>query len=108
MVRLRRIRLADHRGRDATVLLMPVCEGVKRRHRDADGRPIRSVRRVRATRETCAGALLGRYPDPDELSRAIISGDPDIDLEMTGRTTGPCDRVHIDGNGQVLHAPLTK
>ena len=33
MVRFRRIRLADHRGRDATVLLVPVGESVKRRKR---------------------------------------------------------------------------
>lgn len=105
MVRLRRIRLADHRGRDATVLLVSVGESVKRRHQDTDGRPVRSVRRVRATAEMCVDALFGRYPDPDELSRALISSDPDIDLEMTGRSTGPCDRVHIDGDGHVLYAP---
>ena len=105
MVRLRRIRLADHRGRDATVLLVPVTESIKRRHQDMEGRPVQSVRRVRATGQTCADALFARYPDPDELTRALISGDPEIDLEMAGRATGPCDRVHIDGDGQVLYAP---
>ena len=99
------MRLADHRGRDATVLLVPVGESAKRRHQDTDGRPVQSVRRVRATPDTRADALFSRYPDPDELSRALISGDPDIDLEVTGRTTGPCDRVHIDGDGQILYAP---
>ena len=105
MVRLRRIRLADHRGRDATVLLVPVGESVKRRHQDTDGKPVRNVRRVRATGETCADTLFARYPDPDELSRALISHDPEIDVEMTGRVTGPCDRVHMDGDGQILYAP---
>ena len=105
MVRFRRIRIADHRGRDATVLLVPIGEGVKRRHQDMEGRPVQSVRRVRATGQTCADALFAKYPDPDELSRALISGDPDIDLEITGRSTGPCDRVHIDGDGQILYAP---
>ena len=105
MVRFRRIRLADHRGRDATVLLVPVGESVKRRHQDMEGRPVQSVRRVRATGQTCADALFAKYPDPDELSRSLIDGDPEIDLEMTGRSTGPCDRVHIDGDGQVLYAP---
>ena len=105
MVRFRRIRLADHRGRDATVLLMPVGESIKRRHQDTDGRPVRSVRRVRATGETCADALFAKYSDPDELSRSLIDGDPEIDLEMTCRSTGPCDRVHIDDDGQILYAP---
>ncbi|MCL5104997.1 MAG: hypothetical protein M1133_12905 [Armatimonadetes bacterium] len=105
MVRFRRIRLADYRGRDATVLLVPVSESIKRRHRDVDGRPLRSVRRMRATQDTCAEALLGRHPDPDELARSLIDGDPEIDLEMTGRASGPCDRVYIDGDGQILYAP---
>ena len=104
MVRLRRIRLADHRGRDATVLLVPICESVKRRHQDMDGRPVQSVRRVRATGETCVDALFERYADPEDLSRSLIDGDPELDLEMTGRATGPCDRVHIDGDGQILYA----
>ena len=105
MVRFRRIRLADHRGRDATVLLVPVGESVKRRHQDTDGKRVRNVRRVRATVETCADALFAKYPDPDDLSRSLIDGDPELDLEITGRSTGPCDRVHIDGDGQILYAP---
>lgn len=70
-----------------------------------DGRPVQSVRRVRATGQTCAEALFAKYPDPDDLSRCLIDGDPEIDLDMTGRSTGPCDRVHIDGDGQILYAP---
>ncbi|MHB9038363.1 MAG: hypothetical protein ACYC64_17040 [Armatimonadota bacterium] len=105
MVRFRRIRLADHRGRDATVLLVPVGESIKRRHQNMNGLPVRSVLRVRATSDTCADRLLERYSDPDELARFLIDGDPEIDLEITSRATGPCDRVHIDGDGQVLYAP---
>ncbi len=105
MIRMRRIRLADPRGRDATVLLVPVGESVKQRYQDTEGRPVRNVRRIRATSDTCPDALFARYSDPDDLARALISGDPEIDMETTGRTTGPCDRVHLDGNGQVQYAP---
>ena len=105
MVKVRRIRLAYHRGRDATVLLLPVGESVKYKHQGTNGISVHSVRRVRATSSTCTDALFTKYSDPDELSRALIAGDPDIDLEMTGRVTGPCDRVHIDGDGQFVFAP---
>ena len=105
MMRLRRIRLADHRGRDATVLLVPIGESIMRRHQDTAGRSVHHVRRIRGTGETHADALFAQYPDPDELSRALISGDPEIDIEMTGRATGSCDRVHLDGNGQILYTP---
>jgi hypothetical protein len=95
MVRMRRIQLADHRDRDATVLLVPVGESKGRRYQDTEGRPVRSVRRIRSTGDTCADALLARYYDPDDLARSLIDGDPDIDLEIAGRATGPCDRVHM-------------
>ncbi len=105
MVRTRRIRLADHRGRDATVLLVPIVHDKRRCHQDAQGRPVANVRRVRATRETGAEALLARWPDPDELARALVADDPELDMEIAGRATGPCDRVYLDGNGDVLYAP---
>lgn len=105
MVRFRRIRLADHRGRDATVLLVPVGEKAKQRNQDTKGRQVKSVRRIRSISSTGADALLEHYPDPDELSRALIGDDPEIDVEITGRATGACDRVHIDGDGQIIYAP---
>ncbi|MHB9036971.1 MAG: hypothetical protein ACYC64_09900 [Armatimonadota bacterium] len=105
MLRFRRIRLADQRGRDATVLLVPVSESVKRRYQDTDGNPVKSIRRVRSTAETRVTRLLERYPDPDELARSLIDDDPETDLEITGRSTGLCDRVHIDGDRQILYAP---
>ncbi|MHB9038665.1 MAG: hypothetical protein ACYC64_18610 [Armatimonadota bacterium] len=105
MVRFRRIRLADHRGRDAIVLLIPVGESIKRRYQDTDGKPVQNVRRVRATSETCADRLLEQYSDPDELTRSLIDNDLEVDLEITGRATGSCDRVHLDGDGQILYAP---
>lgn len=105
MVRMRRIRLADHRGRDATVLLVPIVHSERRRHRDMEGRPVVSARRVRATRGTNAETLLSRWQDPEELARALVSGDPELDLETIGRCTGPCDRVFLDGDGEILYAP---
>ena len=105
MVRVRRIRLSDHRGRDATVLLVPVGENTKRLHQDLEGKPVTNTRRIRATQRNSTEGLLARYPDPDELSRALIDENPDIDIEMTGRATGQCDSVHIDGDGKVLYAP---
>ncbi len=105
MIRLRRIRLADHGGRDATVLLVPVGETTKHRHQDLEGKPVTNTRRIRATQTSSAEGLIARYPDPDELARALVAEDPETDVEVTGRATGQCDRIHIDGDGQVLHAP---
>ena len=105
MRRMRRIRLADHRGRDATVLLVPIKHHRSRHYQNTEGRTVANSRRVRSTRETSADALLAHWPDTEELARALIDSDPEINLEMAGRATGPCDRVHLDGGGQVVYAP---
>lgn len=105
MRRARRIRLADHRGRDATVLLVPLGHGETRHYQNLAGETVQNTRRVKATGKTCAEALLARHSDPEELARALLEDDPEVDMETTGRTTGPCDRVYLDGEGAVLFAP---
>ena len=105
MVRNRRIRLADHRGRDATVALVPIVQHTPRHWQDAQGRPVRHVRRVKAMGTTHFDALAAKWPDPDDLSRVLIDSDPEIDLALAGRSTGPCDRVFLDGDGAALYAP---
>ena len=105
MRRARPIRLADHRGRDATVLLLPLGHGETRNYQNLAGEKVQNRRRIKAPAETCADALLSRHSDPEELAHALLEGDPELDMETAGRVTGPCDRVHLDGDGKVLFAP---
>lgn len=103
---IRQMRLVDHRGRDATVLLLPVRMTETRLCQTLDGHPVRHLRRIKATADTHPDALYARYPDPDDLARALIDSDPEIDRQVVGRATGPCDRVWLDGDGQVCYAPM--
>ena len=103
---IRQLRLVDHRGRDATVLLLPVRMTETRQNQTLDGHPVRHLRRIKATADTHPDALYARYPDPDDLARALIDGDPEIDRQAVGRATGPCDRVFLDGDGNVCYAPV--
>jgi hypothetical protein len=105
---LRKIRLADHRGREATVVLVPrrkpSCAGFT----DPSGSPVRFSRLIKSTKKTDHAVLASRYADPDSLSRALIDGDPEIDLEAAGREAGPCDRVHVGADGKPLYAARIK
>lgn len=96
----RRIWLSDHRGRDAIVVLTspPAKETV--RYQDLDGRPVRPVRRIKLARDGWDSSA-----DPDELARLLVDGDPEVDMELTGRETGPCDRVYRDGEGRAVYVP---
>ncbi len=101
---LRKIRLADHRGREATVLLVPRRKPPSANFTDPSGSPVHFARLIKSTVETDHDALLFRYGDPESLARALIDGDPEIDLEAAGREAGPCDRVHVGADGQPLYS----
>ena len=101
---LRSIRLADHRGREATVVLVPRRRPPEPSYNDTSGSPVRFARLVKATKASSHAALLSRYGDPDFLTQALIDGDPEIDLEAAGREAGPCDRVHVGADGQPLYS----
>ena len=101
---LRKMRLADHRGRDAIVVLVPRQVQRKVIPWDIDGHPIRFTRLVKATERTHWKAIRNRFADKDDIAQALIHGDPEINLEATGRETGPCDRVYVDGEGRPLYS----
>lgn len=101
----RKIRIADYRGRDATVLLVPVSHRAEKRCQNIEGTPVESVRRIKGTADTHIDILLKRYFDPDDLARALITEDPDVDIELAGRATGSCDRVYMDNEGKIIYTP---
>jgi hypothetical protein len=101
----RKIRIADHRGRDATVILVPVFHRTEKRYQNMEGSPVESVRRIKGTQDTHADNLMKRYPDPDDLARALIAEDPEADIELAGRATGSCDRVYSNPAGEIIYSP---
>ena len=101
---LRKIRLADHRGREATVLLVPRSRPPSPSYTDTSNAPVRFTRVVKATESNGYAALQSRYGDPEALARALIEGDPEIDMQAAGRESGPCDRVHVGGDGKLLYS----
>lgn len=101
---LRKIRLSDHRGREATVLLVPRRKPPSANFTDPSGSPVYFARLIKSTAETDHDALLSRYGDPESLARSLIDGDPEIDPESAGHEAGPCDRVHVGADGQPLYS----
>ena len=101
---LRKIRLADHRGREATVLLVPRSRPPTVGYADSSNASVRFTRLLKATESTGYAALLSRYGDPDSLARALIDSDPEIDMQATGSESGPCDRVHVGADGKPLYS----
>ena len=98
------IRIRDGRGRDARVRM----ESAHRRGRPTlqtpDGRGVEAARFIKAPLARTYAALRSRCPDDAELAELLMEEDPEIDLETTGRRTGPTDRVLLDPDGNVLYA----
>jgi hypothetical protein len=69
-----------------------------------DGRGVKAARFIKSPLSRTYPALRSRCPDDAELAELLVEEDPEIDLEATGRRTGPTDRVLLDPDGNILYA----
>jgi len=101
---IRKVRLEDSKGRDGLVWLSSPPRMAGPEYRAPDGGPVHFERIIKSPMDLSENTLRRRYKDDDSLARALIEGDPEIDLEATGKIAGPCDRVWIDPEGTPLYA----
>ena len=100
----RKIWLVDHRGRNAVVALVSRQRDGGRQYADAHGATVRFCRVVKCTQDTDWEKLRSEHGDPELIAQALLTGDPEVDMESVGRKTGPCDRVYVDGQGKPLYS----
>ncbi len=101
---MRSIHLADATGRDAYLSFAPVKAPPPPR-RAAGGRPVSMRRFVAAGDGNAHEALLARFGS--DYSDQLIGGDPEIDMELTGRPIEQTAVVFLDGDGDVMTAAPT-
>ena len=90
------INLANDSGRDAVVALESVTPAKQVRWLDDQGRQASSVRLVKATLQHNFAALTADGTTASELSEKLIAGDPELDIENTGRILRETARVYVD------------
>lgn len=102
----RKISLADAKKRDAAVEMVSPARPERVRWIDAeDGAPLRLERLIKATEKTSHEALMAAHRgDVAALGKALVEGDPEIDLDQVGRRLGTATRVHVAPDGNVLYA----
>jgi hypothetical protein len=61
--------------------------------------------RLKATAQTHPEALMMRWSDPADLARALVAGDPELDLGQIGSKVGASQRIWLDGDGQPIYNP---
>lgn len=92
------INLSNSAGRDAVVATESVSLSKQIRWLDKQSRQARSVRIIKSTTAYDIDSLLDQNGDLPAVSTALIEGDPEIDLENTGRFLTDTSRVYVDKN----------
>lgn len=101
----RLITIADAKKRDAQIQLESPSRGDPVRWvSKASGAPVRLERLIKTTDRCSYEALLAKLGTPEALAKAMIEGDPELELEQVGRRLGHATRVHVGPGGQVLYA----
>ncbi len=97
---LRKLHLSNAQGRDATVVFLSLQPPESPRL-GLPGTPVAFTRWLAATEQGLHAAIASAHPD---LAKALIDGDPEVDLENVGRTLRATDNVFLSHAGDVVHA----
>ena len=97
------INIANSAGRDAVVITESVLSAKKVRWVDPQGRQAGSTRIVKAGISQDVTALLEKHGSLSDVAAAMIDGDPEINMEITGRFLNETSRVYIDESRDVAH-----
>jgi hypothetical protein len=101
----RLVTLADAKKRDAQIQLDSPKRGESVRYvSKANGAPLHLERLIKTTDRSSYDALVARLGSPEALGKAMIEGDPEVEIEQVGRRLGHATRVHVGPGGQVLYA----
>lgn len=99
------LSITDERKRDAQIeLRSPTRAEPMRWISRNDQARLKLERLVKATEKTSLDALTRAHGTPDAIAKALVDGDPEIDLEQVGRRLGQASRVWVGSAGQVLYA----
>ena len=79
-----RINISNSRGRDAAVTTESVSRGVKMRWIDTHGSAAETKKILKGTMDRDLDAMLAKYGDVENLTQALITEDPEIDIETYG------------------------
>jgi len=97
------INICNSAGRDALVTADNLAAGLKVRWCDAQGRQANSVRLLKAPIEKDIASLQSQFGELGRVADALIEGDPEIDLENTGRYLRETTRVYVGPDRAVVH-----
>ena len=97
------INISNSSNRDAVVNMETVAAPLRVRWVDSLSRQASNIRILKSTLDHDVDALVDRFGDLDEVSKAIIDSDPEVNLEMVGLALQSTSRVFVDRNRELVH-----
>lgn len=97
------INLTNSNGRDALVGSQTVKKPIKVRWLDAEGRQAQPARVMKSHLAHDLNALEAQAGGREKISELLVSGDPEVDLELFGAMLKETSRVYVNPDGQVVH-----
>ncbi len=97
------ISLCNDAGRDAAVTMESVFKPLRVRWVDEKGRQAHSVRILKSTLDLDVAALSETHGQLEEVSKALVSGDPEVDMEIVGTLLANTSRVYVNPGRQIVH-----
>lgn len=96
------INISNSKGRDAAVAAQAVVRPIKVRLLDAQGRQAQSARVMKGDMAHDLAALEAKAGGRENVAKALVDGDPEIDLEKFGSFLKDTSRVYVDPDGKIV------
>ena len=97
------INISDDRQRDAVVKAESIRERHAFRYIGPWGQPVYSRRLLKATVDQSYDTLIATYKNDEALAQALIAGDPEIDIELSGMMLWGLSRVYVNPKEQLVY-----
>jgi len=97
------INISNSSKRDAVVSMESVAVPLRVRWVDSQARQASNVRILKSTLNHDTEALQKQFGGLDEVSEALIQGDPEINFEMTGIAMQGTSRVFVNKDQELVH-----
>lgn len=98
----RLIPITDAKKRDAHVNAENPKRAAANKMVGPNGLPVKLERLIRMTETTSYDALLRANGTPEAVAKAMVDGDPEVDLMLVGRRLGDAARVYLRKDGSII------
>jgi|LWDU01.1.fsa_nt_gi hypothetical protein len=100
---MRYINLSNNKDRDAKVIFKSVASLSTVHMAMETGEFVENRRLLKGTSQNSIVTLMKEFKDSAHLVDAIITNDPEVDLELEGKTLNASDRVYINQDEEVVY-----